>query len=396
MKIHKLVQANSDNYAKSKRDLTKVCYIVVHYTSNAKDTASGNCKYFKNNVVKSSAHFFVDDKEVLQSVPLDHAAWHCGGKLLSGTKGGTFNGICTNANSIGVELCGTGSTKDEILPNQATIDLAVDLVKELMAEFNIPAKNVIRHFDVTRKLCPAYWVDDGKWEKEFKSKLVEQEKETPKVMILPETTLNPLQKIGMMAGVCWNSENTPEKNMNRGKECILSGHGRTMEFVDIEVVLSGWSARAVRELYTHIGGSPTRLQESTRYVNCKNFQYFTPPMSLEQEAVYDEIMGQIRDGYAKLMELGVSREDAANVLPLGMNTKIVWKCNLRMLENFMNQRLCGRAYHEIHRLAYELKKSLAALNDEWKWISDTLFVPKCEKSGYCIEKKSCGRKPRRE
>jgi hypothetical protein len=86
---------------------------------------------------------------------------------------------------------------------------------------------------------------------------------------------------------------------------------------------------------------------------------------------------------------------AANVLPLGMHTKIVWKCNLRMLENFMNQRLCGRDYHEIHRLAYELKKALGALDEEWKWISDNLFVPKCEKTGYCIEKKSCGRKPQK-
>ena len=391
--IFKSIPANEKNYGK-RRDTSVLKYIVLHYTCSMGDTAVGNGKYFRDNVTKTSAHYFVDSKDIVVSVPDDVIAWHCGGKKLSGN-GGSLHGICTNSNSIGVELC-NDKKNPEYTPTEQTIENALELVLELMKKYSIPPENVVRHYDVTSKCCPAYWVDDGKWEKEFKSKLVEQEKETPKVMILPETTLNPLQKIGMMAGVCWNSENTPEKNMNRGKECIISGHGRTMEFVDIEVVLSGWSARAVRELYTHIGGSPTRLQESTRYVNCKNFQYFTPPMSLEQEAVYDEIMGQIRDGYAKLMELGVSREDAANVLPLGMNTKIVWKCNLRMLENFMNQRLCGRAYHEIHRLAYELKKSLAALNDEWKWISDTLFVPKCEKSGYCIEKKSCGRKPKRD
>jgi len=394
MKQYKLVQAHQDNFAKTSRDLGKVCYIVIHYTANKNDTAAGNCKYFKNNVTKSSAHFFVDGKEILQSVPLSHAAWHCGGKLLSGTQGGTYNGKCTNTNSIGIELCGTGSTKTEILPNQATIDMAIELTKELMAEFNIPAENVIRHFDVTWKQCPAYWVDDKKWNSEFKSKLVEK-KEVEKVVILDETTRNPLQKIGKMAGICWNSEDNLEKNITRGKDCILSGHGRTMEFVDIEVVLSGWSARAIRELYTHIGGSPTRLQESTRYVNCAEFDYFTPPMKPDQEEIYDQVMNQIKEGYKKLMELGVSKEDAANVLPLGMSTKIIWKCNLRMLENFMNQRLCGRAYHEIHRLAYELKKALGALDDEWKWISDNLFVPKCEKTGYCIERKSCGRKPKK-
>ena len=45
-----------------------------------------------------------------------------------------------------------------------------------MKKYNIPASNVIRHFDVTGKLCPAYWSgreNAGKWEKEFKSRLVE-------------------------------------------------------------------------------------------------------------------------------------------------------------------------------------------------------------------------------
>ena len=176
MKTYKLVQAHQDNFAKTARDTKKIEYIVIHYTANRNDSSSGNCRYFKNNVTKSSAHFFVDGKEILQSVPLDHAAWHCGGKLLSGDKGGSFNGKCTNTNSIGIELCGTGSTKTEILPNQATVDMAIELTKELMAEFNIPAKNVIRHFDVTRKHCPfPNWLNDDVWRAVFIDRLVEAE-----------------------------------------------------------------------------------------------------------------------------------------------------------------------------------------------------------------------------
>ena len=43
--------------------------------------------------------------------------------------------------------------------------------KSLMKKYNIPKENIIRHFDVTGKLCPAYWVDDAKWKSEFWNKL---------------------------------------------------------------------------------------------------------------------------------------------------------------------------------------------------------------------------------
>ena len=88
--------------------------------------------------------------------------------------------------------------------------------------------------------------------------------------------------------------------------------------------------------------------------------------------------------------MGVPKEDAANVLPLGMHTKVVWKGNVRMLENFMNQRLCSRAYKELRALANKLAKELSSKNEEWKWIVDNLFVPKCKKLGYCPEKNGCG------
>ena len=64
-------------------------------------------------------------------------------------------------------------------------------------------------------------------------------------------TENPLQHIGVVAGTCWNAPtDNVEKNIKRAKSCIISGHGRVMEYVDVELVLSGLSARCFRELYT--------------------------------------------------------------------------------------------------------------------------------------------------
>jgi thymidylate synthase (FAD) len=219
------------------------------------------------------------------------------------------------------------------------------------------------------------------------------------IEIFDSTDKYPLQKIGKMAGVCWNSPvSDAEKNIKRAKECILSGHGRVLEYVDIELCITGYSARAIREYYTHIGGGPTRLQESTRYVNCEKFDFYVPPAVLRSEAavkIYKDAMEAIRVQYAKLLEAEVSKEDAANILPLGMMTKIVDKRNLRNMINLMNQRLCTRAYVEIRAMANEMRDKLAAYSDEWKWICDNLFVPKCDVSGYCIEKKCCGRRPQK-
>ena len=99
-----------------------------------------------------------------------------------------------------------------------------------------------------------------------------------KVTLLEETTRKPLTLMGERAGICWGSDiEDPEKNYKRGLECLKTNHGRVLEYVNIEMVLDGYSARVIREWYTHIGGAPTRLQASTRYINYQNFEFVIPP-----------------------------------------------------------------------------------------------------------------------
>lgn len=213
------------------------------------------------------------------------------------------------------------------------------------------------------------------------------------ITILEETTKYPLQLIGKRAGVCQNSSiDNAEKNIERAKTCIKGGHGRVLEFPNIEIVISGYSARVIREWYTHIGCLPTRLQTSTRYVDCNNFDFITPRIvTKEQEEVYNATMDSIKAGYKKLIDLNMSREDAANVLPLGMATKIVDKRNLRNLIDMSRQRMCGKAYWEYQKLFNEIIDSLKNISDEWKWIIENCFHPKCKEMNRCPENKSCGR-----
>uniref|UniRef100_UPI003FED64AA peptidoglycan recognition protein family protein n=1 Tax=Agathobacter sp. TaxID=2021311 RepID=UPI003FED64AA len=170
--IAKQLFANPKNYG-DKRSLKSIKYIVIHYTANDGDTDEANAKYFHNNVVKASAHYFVDDDSYTKSVPLKNIAWSVGGKkyLNCGkTGGGKKYGLCTNANSINIELCDT--VRDgKAGASAATIQNAVTLTKKLMKKYNIDKAHVIRHFDVTGKPCPAYWTDDKKWKKEFLDKL---------------------------------------------------------------------------------------------------------------------------------------------------------------------------------------------------------------------------------
>lgn len=214
------------------------------------------------------------------------------------------------------------------------------------------------------------------------------------IEILDTTDKFPLQKIGKMAGVCWGGKTDDvEKNIKRAKDCIISGHGRVLEFVDVEMVLSDISCRLGREWYTHIAGK-VNLQSSTRYINYSNFDFIMPE-SIKKNAklniVYSDLMNKIKNVYKELCDAKIPVEDCGMILPLATTTKIVDKRNLRSLINMFNQRLCSRAYWEYRDLMLEIKEKLSALSDEWKWIADNYFVPKCEKDGFCSETKSCGR-----
>lgn len=159
-------QANANNYGRS-RDTKDIKYIVVHYTGNNGDTDTGNGNYFANNVVGTSAHYFVDDDSCTQAVADNRVAYHCE------TRGMKFKCDCRNANSIGVEMC-TKKVNGTYYISENTKLNAVKVVKWLMDKYNIPASKVIRHYDVCGKLCPEPFVRDNKAWQAFKNRLEEK------------------------------------------------------------------------------------------------------------------------------------------------------------------------------------------------------------------------------
>lgn len=207
------------------------------------------------------------------------------------------------------------------------------------------------------------------------------------------TCLDPITLMGEEAGICWGGDiSDPAKNFKRGMDCLESNHGRVMEFPQIYLVLDEYSARVIREYYTHIGGDPTRLQASTRYIQYGNFGYIVPP-SIEKANLkdkYDWLMSQISETYREFEAAGIPKEDIANILPLGMETKVVVRTNLRQVIDMSRQRDCSRAYWEFRGLMRQLEKELSNLSKEWTIIVDKYFGAKCEFLGYCPEKFGCG------
>lgn len=223
------------------------------------------------------------------------------------------------------------------------------------------------------------------------------------VIIKSATTADPITLIGEVSGICYGSNTSdPVKNYKRGLENIKSNHGRTLEFPQVYMVLNGYSARVEREFYTHIGDLPSRLQSSTRFINYDSFKYFTPPLienNPEAKDEYDDCMANIMNSVKRLEELGIPKEDTANLLPLGMETEVVVRKNLRNLIDMSKQRLCSRAYHEYRELMKDVIKALAEYSDEWNVLVNemNLFHPKCEDFGYCPETRGkCERYPRKK
>jgi len=206
-------------------------------------------------------------------------------------------------------------------------------------------------------------------------------------------TKNPLTLMGTAASSCWNSK--PSAKI--GIECIENNHGRILEFPDVTVEISNYSARVIREIYTHIVGT-SRVQASTRYIKYGEFDYIIPETIANHNSalgVYCEAMNTIQEAYQKLEGYGIPKEDIANILPLGMESKMVLKINARALLHMAEVRLCSRAYWEFRNFMNELLNEISKLDDEWAKIV-TYAKPKCEICGYCNEKFSCGKYPKKE
>jgi N-acetylmuramoyl-L-alanine amidase len=180
----KTLLASSGNYTKGRTQGIK--YIVLHYTANNGDTAKGNCNYFATARRNASAHYFVDEKNIYQSVADSDTAWSVGANRY-------VHSVCRNNNSISIEMCSKKDLSGNYYIKDEPVDNSVKLVKALMEKYSVPIANVLRHYDVTGKKCPEPFVRDVSQWVAFKKKLEEEEMEKTAIKISVNGTVKTLE-----------------------------------------------------------------------------------------------------------------------------------------------------------------------------------------------------------
>lgn len=133
-------------YSRPGTALEKVNGIVIHYTANPGATAIANRNYFENlkdtHTTKASSHFVVGlEGEIVQCIPTAEIAYASNDR---------------NSDTISIECC---YKNEDGSFEQATYDSVIKLTAWLCAKFGLTSEDVIRHYDVTGKLCPLYYVE---------------------------------------------------------------------------------------------------------------------------------------------------------------------------------------------------------------------------------------------
>lgn len=151
MKINKKI--TKVNFTNSNRANNQIKYLVYHYVG-AVSSAKNNADYFYSTYRGASAHYFVDEKEVWQVVEDNDTAWAVGNDTYKHKE-------CRNSNSISIEMC--CKKKDgKLYIDDKVVEKAIELGQMLIKKYGFDRKHVLRHYDVTGKICPAPMVNDSK------------------------------------------------------------------------------------------------------------------------------------------------------------------------------------------------------------------------------------------
>ena len=148
-----------NEYSRPGDTLEEVNGIVIHYVGNPGTTAQANRNYFEGlattHDTSASSHFIVGlEGEIIQCVPLDEISYASNQR---------------NVDTISIETCYTAENGKF---SEVTYDSLVHLTAWLMGQFHLEIDQVIRHYDVTGKECPVYYVkNEWAWE-QFKEDVV--------------------------------------------------------------------------------------------------------------------------------------------------------------------------------------------------------------------------------
>lgn len=230
-------------------------------------------------------------------------------------------------------------------------------------------------------------------------------------VMLVSSTLDANAVMSMSAHCCvasdsdditpWKEEQNDYKSL---RHAVESNHQSIMEHAVFTFFIEGMSRACSHQLVRHRVASVS--QQSQRYVKMDGFEYVIPESIRNSETIwrnqdlgdeistlewYKKLMSELSEQYSQLVKIGIPEEDARYILPNACCTNMVFTCNLRELKHIAEERLCQRAQWEIR----DIVEQMVDLANSCMEPIIVPLVPKCKTLGYCPEKKSCGRMPKK-
>lgn len=194
---------------------------------------------------------------------------------------------------------------------------------------------------------------------------------------LLDSTVDPLFVISMCARTCYNSREKDKESTREEfvKGLIKSGHTSTLENAIATFDISGISRACQNQIVRHRIGCSYCVQ-SMRYVNVQDNEVIIPQkVFLEYPDVIDAV-SQLKLLYKELVEIGVPKEDARMLLPLGTATNMTMTMNFRAIRHFLKLRLDKHAQWEIRQVATQIAK---ICNQKWPWLVSDIINDKFHK-----------------
>lgn len=205
-------------------------------------------------------------------------------------------------------------------------------------------------------------------------------------------TGNPVQTCEQAAATCYDSQ--PSEDGRIIKSCARSGHLSVWEHMNFTFRVAGISRACLAQITRH------RLMSfsvrSQRYCKENDFAVVIPPSIAHKDLArqtYNNLIDNIRNVYAFLLDAGVPPEDARFILPNACETELTVTMNARELMHFCHERLCTRAQWEIRELAGMMAEAAANAVP----VIRPYLVPKCETYPdypFCPERQGCGKHPK--
>lgn len=177
-------------------------------------------------------------------------------------------------------------------------------------------------------------------------------------------TANPMDVIGIAAGMCYGK---PEPSAKRVRRCAENGHMSVFEHASATLKIEGISRACLAQLTRHRIASYSVMSQRYCKVDAGGLWYVTPPsiVGTKDEFAYRTMMHNRMIEYERAIERGTKPEDARFLLPEATKTSLVMTINARSLQNLLALRLDAHAQWEIRSLAAEVEWVLMDHSKQW-------------------------------